>query len=69
MQKNVGTVDKTIRIVVGVALLSLIFVLDGGVRWLGLLGLVLIITALSGWCPGYAVLGVNSCDKKHGSSA
>jgi hypothetical protein len=60
MKQNVGTVDKTIRLVLGVLLLALIFVLEGPVRWVGLAGIVLIVTALINWCPIFAMLGISS---------
>jgi len=47
--------------------LSLIFVLEGNARWWGLIGLVPIATAAIGWCPGWAVFGINTC--KSGQSS
>jgi hypothetical protein len=67
MEKNVGSTDKVIRIVVGLALLSLLFLVEGPNRWLGLIGLVPILTALVGWCPAWAVLGINTCKTKTGN--
>jgi hypothetical protein len=64
MNINVGAVDKVVRIVVGVGLLSLILVLEGNVRWLGLIGIVPLVTGLIGYCPLYAVLGLNTCPMK-----
>ena len=61
MKMNVGSTDKILRIVIGLGLLSLIFILEGNQRWLGLIGIVPITTALMGWCPLYAILGINSC--------
>ena len=60
MNQNVGSVDKVIRVVLGVALLSLIYFLEGPVRWVGLAGAVLIATAAISWCPIFAMLGLNS---------
>ena len=51
MNPNVGSADRLIRIVVGIALISLFFVLEGNARWLGLIGVVLIATALISFCP------------------
>lgn len=62
MQKNIGGVDRTIRIVVGLAAIG------AGVyfqNWWGAVGLVLIATALISWCPPYALLGISSCKTKH----
>lgn len=61
MKPNVGNVDRAIRIVAGIALLSLLFLLDGPVRWLGLIGLVPLLTASVRYCPLYSVLGLSSC--------
>ncbi|MBI5318410.1 DUF2892 domain-containing protein [Bradyrhizobium sp.] len=59
MTKNVGTIDRVIRAVVGLAILSLVFA--GPKSLWGLLGLIPLITALVGWCPPYALLGFNTC--------
>ena len=40
MDRNIGAVDRALRIVVGVGLLALLFVLDGNARWFGLIGIV-----------------------------
>jgi len=61
MVKNVGTTDRVFRIVSGLALLSLVFILDGNIRWLGLIGLGPLLTALVGWCPGYVPFGISTC--------
>ena len=58
MKQNIGSVDRTLRIIVGLALLSLLFMLDGNARWLGLIGIVLILTATVKWCPIYGVFGI-----------
>lgn len=64
MVKNVGPTDRIVRIVVGLALLSLIFILEGAARWWGLIGLLPIGTALIGWCPGYAPFGISTAKKQ-----
>ncbi len=65
MKKNVGhPVDKTARIIIGVVLLGLVFYLEGDIRWLGLIGIIPILTVVFGWCPGWAVLGINTCKTK-----
>jgi hypothetical protein len=68
MKANVGGVDKVLRIVVGLGLLSLILILDGNARWWGLVGLVPLLTGLVNFCPLYALIGINSCPMK-GKSA
>ncbi len=61
MTMNVGGIDRTIRIVAGIALLSLFFILDGSARYWGLIGLVPLATGLFRFCPAYTLLGVNTC--------
>lgn len=61
MKANVGSMDKLLRIVVGIALLSMIFVLQGNARWFGLIGLVPLLTAFVGYCPLYSIIGINTC--------
>ncbi len=64
MKKNVGhPLDKALRIVVGIALLSLIAILQGDIRWIGLIGIIPIMTVFIGWCPGWALLGINTARK------
>lgn len=60
MTTNVGAVDRAIRIVIGVGLISLLFLLNGSARWLGLVGFVPLLTAFIRFCPLYAALGLNT---------
>ena len=64
MNANVGGIDRTLRIVVGIALLSLFFILEGNARYVGLLGIVAIATGIFRFCPAYTLLGVNTCPMK-----
>jgi hypothetical protein len=59
MSQNVGTLDRAVRVVVGLALLSLT-VVGPHTLW-GLVGAVPLVTALAGFCPAYTLLGVNTC--------
>ena len=61
MQCNVGKTDKTLRIVVGLALLAL--GAAGVIGWWGLIGLVPLATGLMNWCPAYTLLGIKTCKK------
>ncbi len=60
MKKNVGRLDRLIRIVAGLAVLSLFFILDGGIRYISLLGLVFILTGLINFCPLYLPFGIST---------
>ena len=62
MKKNVGSTERVIRIVAGIVLLGL--AATGTVGWWGWLGAVLLATGLLGWCPPYALLGINTCSVK-----
>lgn len=64
MKANVGSIDRVLRVIVGLALLSLIFILEGNSRWLGLIGIIPIATAFMSWCPLYALLGVSTCPRR-----
>lgn len=63
MTMNIGTLDQIVRIFVGLGLLAFAF-RDGwpitGTNWLGLLGLVPLLTAFFGFCPLYALFGISS---------
>jgi hypothetical protein len=61
MKTNVGGIDKAVRLLLAVGLFSLFFLLEGNLRWLGLIGLVPLGTALMGSCPLYSMLGINTC--------
>ncbi len=65
MEKNEGTVDRAIRVILGLVLLSLVFV--GPKSMLGLIGIIPLITGLVGFCPLYKVVGLNTCplDKRN----
>ncbi len=67
MKKNVGGIDRILRILLGLALLSLLILLDGPSRWWGLLGLVPLGTALLSYCPLYPIFGFNTCPLKKDS--
>jgi hypothetical protein len=64
MKQNVGSIDKILRIVVGVALLSMLLWVEGNAKYWGLIGLVPLVTALLGICPAYSLIGVNTCPSK-----
>jgi hypothetical protein len=59
MKKNVGDLERIIRIIAGISIISLAFV---GPRspW-AYLGIIPLATGLMGWCPPYAMLGISTC--------
>jgi len=62
MKQNVGSTERIIRIVAGLGILSLT-VVGPQTPW-GLLGLVPLATGALGWCPPYAIFGINTCKLK-----
>jgi hypothetical protein len=58
---NLGTTDRIIRLLLGAMALGLYGALPSPWRYLTLLGLVLIATALTRVCPLYRVLGISTC--------
>jgi hypothetical protein len=63
MKTNMGGLDRAVRIVVGLALLSLLFLVESGARWWGLIGVVMVGTGVIGWCPAYLPFGIDTCRK------
>ncbi|MGJ0396777.1 MAG: YgaP family membrane protein [Methylocystis sp.] len=61
MQANIGKIDRIIRIVVGLLLLSLVFI--GPQTLWGLVGLVPLATAFINFCPAYKFIGVDTLGK------
>lgn len=51
--KNLGKIDRLARIILGLGILSLLFILAGNARYWGLAGLVPLLTGLLGFCPLY----------------
>ncbi len=70
MKRNVGTIDRVIRI--GIALIIGVLYLTGQLSGtaaviLGIVALILLITGLFGSCPLYAALGMSTCPRKASS--
>lgn len=63
MTKNIGNIERIIRIVGGLVLIAL--AATGTVGVWGWLGLVPMATGLVGWCPPYSLLGINTCKNKN----
>jgi hypothetical protein len=59
---NVGGIDRVLRILVGLALISLVFI-GPKIIW-GWVGLVPLLTGIFKFCPAYKLLGLNTCPTK-----
>ncbi|CAM3787248.1 DUF2892 domain-containing protein [Mesobacillus thioparans] len=60
MKKNVGNTDRIIRAILGLLLVSFFFLADGGLKYLGIAGLVLFFTSIVKFCPLYLIAGLNT---------
>ena len=58
MKPNIGKVERIVRVVVGIGVLSLAFV-GPRAAW-AYLGILPLVTGLVGWCPPYALLGIST---------
>lgn len=61
MKINVGGIDRTLRIVLGIALI--LWAVLGGPVW-AWIGIVPLATGLIRFCPLYTILGMNTCAKE-----
>lgn len=61
MKINVGGIDRTLRIVAGVALIA--WALLGGPVW-AWIGIAPLATGLMGFCGAYSIFGINTCKTK-----
>ncbi|MBN8897528.1 MAG: hypothetical protein BGO51_20575 [Rhodospirillales bacterium 69-11] len=63
MTRNVGSIDRVLRVIVGLVLIALVFV-GPETPW-GWIGLIPLGSALIGFCPLYSLLGINTCARPH----
>ena len=64
MQTNVGTIDRVLRIIVGLVLIAYAIPLGfpaTGWTWVGWIGVIPLVTAIIGNCPLYSILGIKTC--------
>ncbi len=61
MKKNIGGIERVIRVIAGLGIISLA-VIGPKTPW-AYLGIVPLLTGLTGWCPPYAMLGISTCKK------
>lgn len=66
LKKNVGSMDRILRLVVGIAALAGFFMMPG-LSWgivLLVVGIIGVATSLMGSCPLYSIFGLNTCPMK-----
>ncbi len=61
MRVNESGMERVVRVLAGLIILSIVFV--GPQSWWGLIGLVPLVTGLAGNCPVYSILGISTCKK------
>jgi DUF2892 family protein len=65
LKKNVGSIDRILRIILGLVLLGCYFYFpDLSYRWVLLIGIVPLATGLMSSCPLYSILGLSTCPIK-----
>ena len=62
MKINEGTIDRAIRVIVGLVLITLVFI--GPQSPWGWIGLIPLVTGLVGFCPMYTLFGMSTCKPK-----
>jgi hypothetical protein len=62
MKCNEGTIDRAVRIIAGLALIGL--AATGGIGAWGYIGVLPLLTGAVGFCPAYAIFGMNTCSMK-----
>lgn len=58
MKKNIGSIDRVVRITAGILLIGIGLVFKS---WWGAVGIVPLATAFLRWCPAYTIFGLNTC--------
>ena len=65
-EKNVGTIDRIVRIIVGIALLAgfALNMVAAPLSWLvALAGIIALVTGIIGTCPAYSLMGISTIEK------
>jgi hypothetical protein len=61
MKQNVGSIDRIIRLIVGIVIIVVGAILNS---WWGLIGILIFLTGLLGWCGLYRIFGISTCKIK-----
>ncbi len=69
MKKNIGTIDRVLRLVIGLVLIGLAVTDTQPVGVFGWIGVVPLLTAFISFCPLYTLLGINTCGSKKSCNA
>ena len=67
LARNVGGIDRILRIVIGAALILGFFLnSEASLRWLYLIGVVPLLTGIFQTCPAYRLFGISTCPVNKG---
>jgi len=61
MKKNVGTIDRILRIIIGLGLIGMAVTNTPPVGAIGWIGVIPLLTAFVSICPLYSLIGINTC--------
>ncbi len=67
MKQNVHIIDRIVRLALAAGLLAFFFFNTGEYRVFGLIGIIPLVTGLVGFCPLYALFGIDGCACKKAS--
>lgn len=65
-EKNVGTIDRVVRIMIGIALLALFALNMVAAPWsylVALIGIIALVTGGAGTCALYSLIGINTAGR------
>jgi hypothetical protein len=66
MSRNIGALDRVVRVIIGLVLVAYAVPVgfsSTGWNWVGWIGVVPLLTAAIGFCPLYRVMGISSCKR------
>jgi Inner membrane protein YgaP-like, transmembrane domain len=66
MKKNIGSIDRVIRIIIGLVFIAYALRLgfdNTGWNWVGWFGILPLLTAIVGICPAYSIFGLSTCKR------
>lgn len=66
MKPNIGTVDRALRIIVGLGIIAYGIINH---TWIGAIGVVPLLTAFVRFCPAYLPFGISTCGKSGGGGS
>ena len=68
MTTNMGTIDRIVRVVIGLVLIAYAIplgLMPSGWNWVGWIGVIPLATAIFGYCPLYSLVGVSTCPSQN----